>query len=177
MAFFSEGFTKDKLIVLFLMRALKVELTREQFTVLCGEDGLMQFFELQTAISELEEERLVAAVPSAFGQAYHLTQSGKDTIDMFDERLPLSLRERMTELCEQLGEKLRRKAQYASSMEKLPSGAYRVTLRALERGNELLSLSFLLPDAQSAGKACKQWELKAEAIYRFSLERLVYEPE
>ncbi|HMM31404.1 MAG TPA: DUF4364 family protein [Clostridia bacterium] len=175
MSYFSDGFTKNKLIVLYVLREHGLELTREQFTTLAGESELMPFFELQAAVSELEEEGLIAAVPRVFGQAYTLTAMGRETIDMFAERLPLSLREELQEYVELSGGKLHRSAQYSSGTEKLPSGVYRVTLKALESDNELISLSLLMPDAQSARLACKNWENSAGEIYRFLFDRLLNE--
>lgn len=175
MSFFSEGFTKNKLIILYVLRELGHELTREQLTTLSGERELMPYFELQSAVSELEEESLIAAVPRAFGQAYSLTATGRDTIDMFADRLPLSLREELDEYMEQNGGRVLRSAQYASGMEKLPSGAYQASLRAIEGDNEIISLGLLLPDAQSARLVCKQWESRAGDIYRFVFERLLSE--
>ena len=154
MSYFSDGFTKNKLIVLYVLREHGLELTREQFTTLAGERELMPFFELQAAVSELEEEGLIAAVPRVFGQAYSLTAMGRETIDMFAERLPLSLREELQDYVQQSGVKLHRSAQYSSGMEKMASGAYRVTFKAMESDNEIISLSLLMPDAQSARLAC-----------------------
>lgn len=175
MSYFSDGFTKNKLIVLYVLRELDLALTREQLTALSGERELMPYFELQSAVSELEEEGLVAAVPQAFGQVYSLTAGGRDTIDMFFERLPLSLREDIEDYVRQNGGKVIRSAQYASGTEKLPSGAYRATLKAIEGDNELIALNLLLPDAQSARLACKQWEGSAGDIYRYVFNLLLRE--
>ena len=177
MSYFSDGFTKNKLTILYFLRELGTELTREQFTTFGGERELMPFFELQSAVSELEEEGLIAAVPRTFGQAYSLTATGCETIDMFAERLPLSLREALQEYAETCGERLRRSAQYSCGMEKCISGAYRVMMKAMESDNEIVAISVLLPDAESARTACKHWETVAGDIYRFLFEKLLNEPQ
>lgn len=173
MSYFSDSFTKNKLIILYVLRELGAELTREQLTTLSGERELMPYFDLQNAISELEEEGLLAAVPRVFGQAYSLTSRGRETIDMFAERLPLSLREELQEYVALSGDKVLRSAQYSSGMEKLPSGAYQITLKALEGDNEIVSLKLLLPDVEIARSACKQWKNRAGDIYRFVFASLL----
>ena len=41
----------------------------------------------------MEEDGLVAAVPRRFGQVYALSSRGQEVVDMFQERLPVSLRD------------------------------------------------------------------------------------
>ena len=91
MAFFSEGYTKSKLMVLYFLNELSVDLTKEQIATFSAAYELIPYFELQSAIYELEEEGFLAAVPRPYGQAYCLTPKGKETLGMFVERLPQSV--------------------------------------------------------------------------------------
>ena len=98
MAFFSDGFTKSKLMVLYFLNELSVDLTKEQIATFSAAYELIPYFELQSAIYELEEEGFLAAVPRPYGQAYCLTPKGKETLGMFVERLPQSVRDDLTGL-------------------------------------------------------------------------------
>ena len=91
MAFFSDGFTKSKLMVLYFLNELSVDLTKEQIATFSAAYELIPYFELQSAIYELEEEGFLAAVPRPYGQAYCLTPKGKETLGMFVERLALRI--------------------------------------------------------------------------------------
>lgn len=118
MAFFSDGFTKSKLMVLYFLNELSVDLTKEQIATFSAAYELIPYFELQSAIYELEEEGFLAAVPRPYGQAYCLTPKGKETLGMFVERLPQSVRDDLTDYADACREKLRRETQFSAASEK-----------------------------------------------------------
>ena len=122
MAFFSDGFTKSKLMVLYFLKELSVNLTKEQIATFSAAYELIPYFELQSAIYELEEEGFLAAVPRPYGQAYCLTPKGEETLDMFVERLPQSVRDDLTNYADACRDKLRRETQFSASSEKAGMG-------------------------------------------------------
>ena len=172
MPFFADGFTKDKIIVMYALKKLGVEPTKEQLTTFFGSFDLMPFFELQSAVYELEENGFIAAVPRPYGQAYCLTANGNETLEMFAQRVPHSQRARIDECADVYRETLRRQTQYSANMERTARGTYNVVLRAMEKGGELLRVEILLPDEKSAKKACDVWPERAEAIYASVLSEL-----
>ena len=177
MAFFSDGFTKSKLMVLYFLNELSVDLTKEQIATFSAAYELIPYFELQSAIYELEEEGFLAAVPRPYGQAYCLTPKGKETLGMFVERLQ-SVRDDLTDYADACREKLRRETQFSAASEKAGvGGAYRTTLRAMEQSGDLLQISILLPDAASAKHAAAVWPERAQAIYTAILSELLAKKE
>lgn len=172
MAFFEDGFTKDKIVVMYALQKLAAEPTREQMTTFFGQYDLMPFFELQSAVYELEEGGFLAAVPRPYGQAYCLTPRGKDTLAMFIERVPQSKLAQVDAFADAYREKLRRQTQYASFAERTGGGAFRVTLKAMELDGEILRINILLPDEASARLAQRAWPERAPAIYRTILAKL-----
>lgn len=172
MSFFEDGFTKDKIVVMYALFRLPAEPTREQMTTFFGEFELLPFFELQSAIYELEEGGFLAAVPRPYGQAYCLTEKGKETLGMFIERVPQSQRTQIERCAEAFGEKLLRQTHYASFAKPTGRGAYALTLRAMERNAELIRIELLLPDEAAARRAEKAWPERAPAIYASILSEL-----
>ncbi len=172
MSFFEDGFTKDKIVVMYALKKLPAEPTREQMTTFFGQYGLLPFFELQSAVYELEEGGFLAAVPRPYGQAYCLTPKGRETLDMFIERVPQSQRAGIDVCAESYGEKLLQQTRYASAIERTSSGACRVTLKAMELNGELIRIELLLADEESARRAQRAWPERAPAIYNAILSEL-----
>lgn len=176
MSFFSEGFTKSKLTVLYFLRELSVNLTKEQIVTFSAAYDLIPYFELHSAIYELEEEGFLAAVPRPYGQTYCLTPKGEETLEMFVERLPQSMRDDITDYADACREKLRLETQFSTAVEKVGTGsACRLTLRAMEQQGDILQLSILLPDNATASRAASLWPERAETIYKSILTELLRE--
>ena len=173
MSFFLQGFTRDKLTVLYFLDALSIELTRAEITTFSGEHELVPYFDLQSAVYELEEEGMLAAVPRPRGQCYCLTPKGKETLEMFKERLPLSVRDELDEDAEAWRETLRRQSQFVGTAEKASGGGWRAVLRTVELNDDLIGVSILLPDRESTNRAIAAWPDKAPDIYAYLLRALL----
>ena len=172
MLFFSEGVTKSKLIVLYFLNRLELALTRDQITTVGAAYDLVPFFELQSAVAEMEEDGLLAAVPRPYGQAYALTTDGHTAVDMFMERLPLSLRDDLDSYADACREDIRRQTQYTAKIEQRPGGECLVHMLFVEKDDTLLSIELMFPDAASANKAVAAWPQRAEDAYFYLLSSL-----
>lgn len=173
MAYFSQGESRDKLIILYFLRAIDIELTRDQLYRVFAEQGWMDYFDFHGALSTLEEDALVAAIPCAFGQGYRATPHGEDTLAMFEKELPFSLREDLQQYAKMNRALLRDQSQFAAYQTQLPEGAHLAVLRLMDKNTHILNISLQLPDAQLAQKACEAWPEAAGAIYQELLKRLV----
>lgn len=172
MSFFEDGFTKDKIVVMYALKKLSAEPTREQMTTFFGKYDLIPFFDLQSAVYELEEGGFLAAVPRPYGQAYCLTPRGKETLDMFIERVPQSQRAQIDAFADDYRDKLFEQMHYASAVERTGRGTYKLTLKAMELNGELIRIEVLLADEADAKRAENAWPERAPAIYSAILSEL-----
>ena len=172
MSFFSEGVTKNKLTILYFMNKLGLAITRDQITTVGAAYDLAPYFELQSAVAEMEEDGLLAAVPRPYGQAYALTSNGQAAVDMFEERLPLSLRDDLDTYADACREDIRRQIQYTARIEQRPGGECLARLLFVEKDDTLLSVELMFPDAASANKAAAAWPKRAEDAYCYLLSSL-----
>ena len=173
MAYFSHGDARQKLMLLFFLDKIDFELTRSQFYRIFFENGWMDYFDFQARLTELEEDGHVAALPLAFGHGYRVTPQGKQTLAMFSEELPHSLREKLSECARENRDNLRSEAQFYARQTQLPDGGYHATLRLMDKRAHILDISLQLPTAQLAQAACDAWPKQAEGIYQELLKRLV----
>lgn len=172
MSFFSEGVTKNKLTVLYFMDRLGLAITRDQITTVGAAYDLAPYFELQSAVAEMEEDELLAAVPRPYGQVYALTPRGQEVVDMFKERLPVSLRDDLDSYADECREDIRRQTQYTAKIERRPGGECLVRCLFMEQDDSLLSIELMFPDAASANKAAAAWPERAEDAYCYLLSSL-----
>lgn len=173
MTYFSHEVTRDKLCVLFLLKELGIELTRTQLSDLIVTNNWIKYFDLQTCLTELEEDGFIAAIPRPFGQGYRLTERSDEVLVMFSAQLPVSFRDELSSYAERNREELRRETQFAASYTRTQSGGYTVNLKVMETSAILLELNLLVPDRDSAKLICDNWEVKAESVYTFALSKLL----
>jgi len=173
MPIFAQGVTKNKLIILYYIRAAKMDITREQLYRVMVENDVMSYFDYQSCMHELEEDAFIAAVPRAFGQAYRVSVHGADVLDQFVESLPVSLRERLELYAREHREEMLMQTQIVSDMEELPSGGYVVRLRALEQNAVVMELSIRVATRDMAQRMRSNWEKGSESLYAYLLTTLL----
>ncbi len=172
MVFFSEGVTKNKLKLLYFMDRLGLGLTKDQITTVGGTYDLAPYFDLQSAVVEMEEDGFLAAVPRPYGQVFTLTPRGQEAVEMFQEQLPESLRDDLDTYADACRDKLRRESQFTARIEKQPDGSCMVRMIFMEQDMTLLSLNLLFPDVPSANKAAESWPQRAQDAYCYLLSSL-----
>ena len=167
MAYFSHGDARQKLMLLFFLDSIDFELTRSQFYRIFFENGWMDYFDFQARLTELEEDGHVAALPLAFGHGYRVTPQGQQTLAMFQEELPHSLREKLSECARQNRDILRSEAQFYARQTQLPDGGYHATLRLMVQARPHTRYFFAAPHrAARAGTLATRGRSRPRASIR-----------
>jgi len=173
MPIFAQGVTKDKLTILYYLRASKVDITREQLHRVMVDNDTMSFFDFQACMHELEEDAFIAALPKSFGQVYRLSVRGADVLEQFVESLPVSLRERLERYAREHREEMLLQTQIVSEMDELSSGVYLVHLRALEENAAIMELTLRVATREMAQRMRANWEKQSETLYANLLTTLL----
>ena len=172
MAFFSHGEGRRKLMLLYFLKELDFEITKNELFRVFAEQGWMEYFDFQNTLAQLEEDAFVAAVPCAFGHGYRIAPHGEKTLHMFLEQLPFSIRENLRTYAATHGKALREQTQFSAYQTEMPDGSYLAVLRLMDKNSHILNISLQLPTAQLAQSACKSWSAQAGDIYQTLLEKL-----
>ncbi len=165
MPIFVHGSEKDKLTILYFIRSFSEGITQEQLYHAIYTCGCMEYFAYSQAISELEEDGYLAVVPCSFGQCYHLSAQGSDTLEMFQKSLPISLRKELDEYVQLNRDAIRREMQIVTGMEELKGGGYLVTLTVAEKTNLVLEIKLSLSSKEQALTMRANWEEHCSDLY------------
>jgi hypothetical protein len=171
-ALFARGESRYKLMILFFLQELDCDITRNELYRVFAEQEWMDYFDFQTALTQLEEDAMVAAVPRAFGQGYRLSAQGESILSMFVDELAFSIREKMSQYVLENAQALKDKTQFKAYQTKLPDGGYMAVMRILEKNAQILSISMQLPNAKLAQAACNEWPNIAGDIYQSLLDKI-----
>ena len=95
MPYFSHGETKNKLIILYILARAGSLLTREQLYRTAILNSEMEYFAFEQAVSELEEDGMLAEVRRAFGECLGLTDAGREALALFEKSVPADERKKL----------------------------------------------------------------------------------
>ena len=93
MPFFTHGDTKNKLILLYILSKADAPLTHDQLYRIVDRTDSMTFFAFETILPELETDGFVASFVRPYGDCYGLTASGQESLALFSDSIPITLRD------------------------------------------------------------------------------------
>lgn len=160
----SSDFTQNKLILLYILRE-KGCISRSDLSdfVLYK---YMDYFSLDQYLLELEETGLLMSINDNGKISYRITEPGLETLDLFQLRIPHSIRREILEYAEI--EALERSSTMGLdvSVVQQTDGRFTVTCYVRDYDTHLFELSFHVSTQAEAAHLRSQWLKKGLGLYR-----------
>lgn len=163
--------TENKLLLLHAVDCLGA-VTAEQLLVFMVETQQMDYVSLQLGLAELDEAGLVRKKSHPLGALYALTGKGRDSLALFEKRVPHSRLQAVVVQAEQWRQRFRREKQMLADFEKTATGDFVVRLRLLEKEASLLDMTLSVPTHEHAQRFCDEWIAQASNIYAHIMHAL-----
>lgn len=173
--FFARGDNKQKLIALYLLRAAKQPVSREQLITAMVESGSDNYFKVSAQLLELEQNKYIVSVPVFNRQMIAATSLGEEAISIFDNTLPKSLREALDAYIE-----AHRKEYHLENTSRiescvLPDGSVSMKLSLIEKEEALFEIHLKLPSVKYEQIAERNWSGASGEIYLNTIMKLTDE--
>ncbi len=153
-----------KMLVCYLFRNLKAKLTSQEINDILQENGLVNYFELSSAVSDLI--RLGHLEVSEDTETLSLTASGLEAANNFESSIPYSVREKAVKAGVKF---LARKKRDLENKVTIKSGEseHKLNIKMmLNRESDLLNLTLTLPDRAQADVMKRQFLSDPELFYK-----------
>ena len=160
----NHGFIREvldiKILILFVLSRLSGEVDAETLADLCRADSGFGYFEYSDCLSDLVDTGHVELNENG----YLITDKGRKNAEAVSGSLPFSVRSKTLELIKPVEEIIRRRAMIETRCCN-EGDSCRVRFTLSDGAGELLSMSFLCSDEDSAAKAESRFRASAEDYY------------
>lgn len=167
----------NKLIILFMMDKMEMPLTENSVIEICSvKNNWVNYMDCLDLLYQLSESKLIYKTECKEGEMrYNITFEGRDCLSYFYKKVPLSLRDEITDYSKQNRLSIKQSQEYYANYTDADDGSYLVTMRIYESliMSPLFELKIKAPTRQSAEEACKKWRQSAPNIYESIYEKLV----
>ncbi|MBQ7248311.1 MAG: DUF4364 family protein [Lachnospiraceae bacterium] len=168
-----EPLTLYKLMILYLLKAVRYPLTRAQLSDFFLTKEYCTFFTFQQAIQELLESHLMTDESVRNYVRYMLTREGEETLDFFGGSLPEEIRRDMDQFLQDNMIRLRDEVGVVADYQENGDGEYTVKLEIREGKGVLLSLSLTVPAEEQAEIVAENWRSSNQNIYEYVMKQLL----
>lgn len=165
------GDLERKLLTLLALQALG-PCSNLQLIDFIAQSGLMNYFDLQTALHELSLAGQVIRTQVPGDAVFTLTPEGEEAINLFVSRLGESAREQVAAAAPAFREQMRKDRELYAQISHEGRNEYHAQLGIAEGSLHLLRLDLSLPTAELAGRFRDAWAEKARDIYDYIIATL-----
>ena len=150
MPFFTHGDAKNKLILLYILSVSPRPLTHDQLYRVVDITDSMTFFSFETILPELEADGFVAAFVRPFGDCYGLTESGQESVSLFAESIPMTLREKIDQTVSENANLFLRETQTTSRLSGNEQAGYVLELLVLNGEETVFGVTLAVASKEAA---------------------------
>lgn len=176
---FERDQTTGKLILLWVMEKMEIPLTENSILDICtSRNNWLNYMECKELIWELLNSGFLYKTEEAENEErYTITYEGRNCLSHFYKRIPLSIREKITDYVKLNRMSVKRSQEYLSDYSKNTDGSFTVSLRIRSQlvNEPLFEIKLKAPSRNSAMTACKKWQDLAPNIYENIFETLIDE--
>lgn len=90
---------KIKILICYILHNIGCPLTESQIVEIATTNDMVNYFDLQLALNDIDKNRLCTVKPSDNGEiCYSIDINGKSTVEQFESHVPLSIREKSLDI-------------------------------------------------------------------------------
>lgn len=172
MLFNSEQQAEDKLIILYVLKKFKTSLTREQVALIIIENLQIGYFDIQLYIDDLIKDEFLSTLDYDGKSVLTLTPIGKETLDVFLNKIPIYITEMIDLYLKENREKIFKEVKVTANYQKLGESDYLVELKLQENNMVLMEISLNAPTLKLALDICTRWKENTQDLYSSVLKLL-----
>ncbi len=161
-----------KILICYLLKSIGRPISKTQLNSAVSGHGLVNYFDLSGALSELLRSEHIRLVEDGGEECYTTTPLGEQTADSLGKSIPASVKEKALGACMRLLARLQTEKETAVSIDKTDDG-FVVHCAILDEGTDLMHLSLFVPDLLQAEKVKEQFLAAPGPFYEELMETLL----
>ena len=170
-----EQLTLYKLMILYLIEKVDFPLSNSQISEFILDKGYTNYFPVQRAFHELEEENMLRVKQIRNMSHYALSDEGSEAIEMFEYQIPNSIKEDIAQFLKEKEYELRKEANVTADFYPSKGDEYTVNLKIREKESPLLEINLNVVSRDQAVYICDHWEKKHSDVYSMLIEKLLFD--
>lgn len=164
--------TLYKLILLYMLDNLEFPLTNSQISEFVLERGYTDYFTLQQTIYDLLASDLIVSENVRNSTRYIITESGRETINMFNSKLSSAIKEDIQTFFQEKKYQLRKEIDLQADYYPIDK-EYMVHCMIREKKAVLLELKLNVVTKEQAVHICDHWQKDSEEIYNYLVQKMI----
>jgi DNA-binding PadR family transcriptional regulator len=169
----SDTFMLYKLMILYILSRVNFPLTNAQLTSFILEKEYTNYFNIQSAISELIDDSYIYVKTIRNSSLYRITDSGKETLLLFDNMISSGIKEDIENYLQENKYELQEEVSTPADFYQVKKGEFAAHLSVIERDTPIIDLTLIVTTEEEAARLCNNWREKSSDVYSYLMSSLL----
>ncbi|MGL5086464.1 MAG: DUF4364 family protein [Clostridium sp.] len=156
---------ENKLLVLYVIKALKHPISNTQLTEIILENNFINYFTLQQYVSELVSSDFLKYQVMNEKNLLNLTEKGDSVLSFFNGRISEAKKKIIDDYLLLTIDSIKRELTIHSDYTIVKDATFIVDLKALEDENLLMEIKVSVPTKKQAASLCSRWKENPTDLY------------
>lgn len=165
--------TLFKLMILYFLDSVDFSLSNAVISDYILAKGYTDYFNIQKAFSELEDEDLISSVSTHKSTHYKITSEGRQTLNCFHYEISPAIKTEIKEYIKEHFNNIVEMLSVSSDYSRLRTNEYLVSLKITERDTLIMSLDITVASEEAARRCCSNWEKNNSDVYAYLIKSLM----
>lgn len=165
--------TLFKLIILYFLDSVDFSLSNAIISDYILNADFTDYFNIQTAFSELEEESLITSSSTHKSTYYNITAEGRETLNFFHYEITQDIKNNIKDYLKNHFNEIVEALSVLSDYSRIRKNEYLVTCKIKERDSLLASVQLTVTTEESAQQVCRKWAEKNQTIFAYLVKNLM----
>ncbi|NLB80406.1 MAG: DUF4364 family protein [Clostridiaceae bacterium] len=162
-----------RLIILYTLKSFKTTMSEENFQDVLVFSGILDYFTLMDFVLDMEKMGLINSVTVDGKKCYDITNKGEELVALFNDRIPLTVREDIFDTGEQTLKNINREHEIVTDIVAVDVRKFLAKCGIYEMGTPLLELNIFAGSRENAEEIVNRFKKDAAALYKTILEQIV----
>ena len=162
-----------RLIILYTLKCFKISMSEGDLQEAISWNGILDYFTMIDFLLDMEKMGLVTTVTVEGVMRYDITKKGHETLDMFKDKIPRSIRDKIYDLAQKALSKMERGREIATDVVPIDEKKFLAKCGVYEFGVPLMELSIFSGTKKHAEDIAKRFEENAGILYKEILETII----
>lgn len=162
-----------RLIILYTLKCYKISMTDGNLQEALVWNDILDYFTMMDFLIDMEKSGLVSTVTIEGNLRYDITKKGHETLDMFKDKIPRSIRDKIYDLSEKALSKMARGREIVADIQPIDEKKFLAKCGVYEFGMPLMELSIFAGTRKHAEEIAKRFETQAAKLYKTILETII----
>lgn len=162
-----------RLLILYTLKSFKFSITEGKLHETLVWNGFLDYFTMMDFLLDMKKSGLVTTVVIEGKTRYDIAEKGNETLEMFKDNIPRSMRDKIYELAEKELSKAERGQEIIADIVPLDEKKFLAKCGIYEYGMPLMEISIFAGTRKHAEEIADKFKDNAADLYKTVLENII----